>query len=450
VPQVSSRRFCQTAVVRFRASEIASLVDGAVIGEDVSVDGATQDSRTLLAGQLFVAIVADRDGHDFVHAAVEAGAPAYLSERGAWPTIEATAILVDSTRDALAALGRSARRRVDGAVIGVTGSVGKTSTKDLIASALTASRRIFASEKSFNNELGVPLTLVNAPDDVEAVVVEMGARGLGHIARLCAIAQPTIGVVTAVGDAHVEQFGSIDAVAQGKGELIESLPDSGVAVLSAADPRVLAMARRTRARSITFGEGGDVVACAVVMHDDLTSTFTAKTPWGTTTVVLGARGVHNVDNALAALAVAGVCGVLPDVAAVGLRSPRWSPWRMELHRTREGARVINDSYNANPTSMAAALRALAALPARRRLAVLGVMAELGDARDAQHRAVRELAETLGIAVLAVAAPAYGGAGVGSVDEALERIGDLDADDAVLVKGSRVAGLDVLAARLLER
>ena len=337
-----------------------------------------------------------------------------------------------------------------GAVVGVTGSVGKTSTKDLIASALSATRRTFASEKSFNNELGVPLTLINAPDDVEVVVVEMGARGLGHIAQLCAIARPTIGVVTAIGDAHVEQFGSIEAVAQGKGELIESLPDDGVAVLNAADPRVLAMARRTRARVVTFGEGGDVVACDAVLHDDLTSTFTAKTPWGSAPVVLGARGAHNIDNALAALAVAGVSGVALDAAVVGLRRPRWSPWRMELHRTRHGARVINDSYNANPTSMAAALRALAAIPARRHLAVLGVMAELGPASEAQHRATYELAASLGIEVLAVAAPSYGVAGVDSVDEVLERIGALGPDDAILVKGSRVAGLDVLAAQLLER
>jgi UDP-N-acetylmuramoyl-tripeptide--D-alanyl-D-alanine ligase len=436
--------------VRFRASDIAAVVDGAVIGDDVAVDGATNDSRTLVAGQLFVAIVAGRDGHDFVGAAVAAGAPAYLSERGAWSTVTATAILVDSTRDALAALGHEARGRMPGAVVGVTGSVGKTSTKDLIASALSATRRTFASEKSFNNELGVPLTLINAHDDVEVVVVEMGARGLGHIAQLCTIARPTIGVVTAVGDAHVEQFGSVEAVAQGKGELIESLPDDGVAVLNAADPRVLAMARRTRARVVTFGEGGDVVAGDVVLHDDLTSTFTAKTPWGSAPVVLGARGAHNIDNALAALAVAGVSGVALDAAVVGLREPLWSPWRMELHRTRRGARVINDSYNANPTSMAAALRALAAIPARRHLAALGVMAELGAASEAQHRATYELAASLGIEVLAIAASAYGAAGVDSVDEALERIGELGPDDAILVKGSRVAGLDVLAARLLER
>lgn len=436
--------------MRFRSSDIASIADGAVVGDDVEVDGASNDSRTLIAGQLFVAIVAERDGHDFVDRAVAAGAPAYLSERGAWVDVDATAILVESTMAAVAAIGRAARARLTGPVIGVTGSVGKTSTKDLIASALATARRTFASERSFNNELGVPLTLINAPADVEAAVVEMGARGPGHIAELCAIARPTIGVVTVVGDAHVEQFGSIDAVARGKGELVESLPDDGVAVLNAGDDRVAAMASRTRARVVTYGRGGDVTAVDVTLHDDLTSTFVAQTPWGSAPVVLGARGVHNVDNALAALAVAGACDVPIDLAAEGLRAPQWSPWRMELHRTPGGAQLINDAYNANPTSMAAALRALAALPARRRVAVLGVMAELGEAGLAQHRAIRELAEALGIDVVAVAAPAYGGVVVATIDDALERIGAIGADDAILVKGSRVARLDALAARLLER
>jgi UDP-N-acetylmuramoyl-tripeptide--D-alanyl-D-alanine ligase len=436
--------------VDFRASDIASVADGAIVGDDVVVHGATHDSRTLVAGQLFVAIVAERDGHDFVGAAVEAGAPAYMSERGAWSAIDATAILVESTRNALARMGQAARDRIEGPVIGVTGSVGKTSTKDLIASALASSLRTFASEKSFNNEIGVPLTLVNAPADVEATVVEMGARGPGHIAHLCTIARPTIAVITVVGDAHVEQFGSIDGVARAKGELVESLPADGVAVLNAADPRVAAMATRTPARVITYGSGGAVIARDVVLHDDLTSTFTAETPWGPVPVVLGARGAHNIDNALAALAVAGACGVPLDAAAAGLRSPQWSPWRMELHRTRAGAQLINDAYNANPMSMGAALRALAALPARRRVAVLGVMAELGEAGAVQHRAVRSLAEALGIDVIAVSAPAYGGVVVDSIDDALDRIGALGPGDAILVKGSRVAGLDALAARLLER
>jgi UDP-N-acetylmuramoyl-tripeptide--D-alanyl-D-alanine ligase len=441
---------CETAAMQFRAAEIAVIADGAVIGDDVVVDGATNDSRALVPGQLFVAIVAARDGHDFVGAAVAAGAPAYLSERGAFAGVDATAVLVDSTVAALADLGRAARDRLRGAVIGITGSVGKTSTKDLIAAALAPARRTSASEKSFNNELGVPLTLVNAPADVEAVVVEMGARGPGHIAHLCSIARPNIGVVTVVGDAHVEQFGSIEGVAEGKGELIAALPDDGVAVLNAGDPRVAAMASRTRAAILTYGDGGAVAARDVTMHDDLTSSFVADTPWGAVAVALGARGAHNIDNALAALAVAGACGVPLEAAAGGLREPKWSPWRMELHRTSRGTRVINDAYNANPTSMAAALRALAAVAARRRVAVLGVMAELGEGGAAHHRAVRELAESLGIEVIAVAAPAYGAGGVASIDEALDRIGEVGPDDAILVKGSRVAGLEVLAARLLER
>jgi UDP-N-acetylmuramoyl-tripeptide--D-alanyl-D-alanine ligase len=201
---------------------------------------------------------------------------------------------------------------------------------------------------------------------------------------------------------------------------------------------------------LTYGTGGAVLAREVTVHDDLTSSFVAETPWGRTSVALGARGAHNVDNALAALAVAGACGVAIDAAAAALRHPAWSPWRMELHRTRSGARLINDAYNANPTSMAAALRALAATPARRRVAVLGVMAELGANGVAHHRAVRAMAEELGIEVIGVRAPAYGADGVATIDEALERVGELGPDDAILVKGSRVAGLEVLADRLLER
>jgi UDP-N-acetylmuramoyl-tripeptide--D-alanyl-D-alanine ligase len=207
------------------------------------------------------------------------------------------------------------------------------------------------------------------------------------------------------------------------------------------------MSTRTAARVLLYGDDGDVVARDVVIHDDLTSSFTADSPWGSVPVVLGARGRHNVDNALAALAVAGACAVDLAAAATALRQPRWSPWRMELLRSSSGVRVINDAYNANPTSMAAALRALRALPARRRVAVVGVMAELGTDSAAHHRAVRALAEELGVRMIAVAAPDYGGCMVASIDEALDAIGPLDPDDVVLVKGSRVAGLERLAARL---
>ncbi len=225
-------------------ADIAAVVGGRMVGDDVVVDGVSIDSRTIRAGELFVPIVAERDGHDFIAGALEGGAVAYLSS-GAEPSA-APHVLVDDTTQALPAMAGAVRPALGSRVIGITGSVGKTSTKDLVTAALSAGLRTHASYRSFNNELGVPLTLLNAPDDVEAVVVEMGARGSGHIRELCRFVQPTVGVVTRVGAAHTELFGSVDAVARGKGELIESLPDWGWAVLNADDPLVAAMARLTR------------------------------------------------------------------------------------------------------------------------------------------------------------------------------------------------------------
>jgi UDP-N-acetylmuramoyl-tripeptide--D-alanyl-D-alanine ligase len=432
--------------MQLRASAIAEAVGGRLVGDDVVVEGATQDSRAVRPGQLFVPLVAERDGHDFVPAALAAGAAAYLTARG---PVGGTAIVVDDTAVALRALGHFARSRLTGPVVGVTGSVGKTTSKDLMAGVLTEAFRTHASAKSFNNEIGVPLTLLEAPEGTEAIVVEMGARGRGHIASLCAIAQPTIGVVTVVAGAHLELFGSLDGVAEAKGELVESLPESGTAVLNADDHRVAAMASRTAAHALLFGESGVVRADDVRVDDDLVVRFVLVTPQGRAAVVLGARGRHNVTNALAAAAVGHACGLDAATIARGLARPVSSPWRMELLRTPGGARVLNDAYNANEASTAAALRALAELPARRRRAVLGTMAELGDEGPAAHARIAALATELGIDAVSVGAPDYGVDDLPDVDAALAWIGPLEADDAVLVKGSRVAGLERLAARLCE-
>jgi UDP-N-acetylmuramoyl-tripeptide--D-alanyl-D-alanine ligase len=433
--------------MRFLTSDVASVTDGSLDGPDVEVDGASIDSRSLRSGQLFVPVVDERDGHDFVPAALAAGAAAYLSSR---PSQGGTAVLVEHTTHALSALGRAARTRLPGAVVGITGSVGKTSVKDLTAAALGRRLRTTASERSFNNELGVPLTLLSAPDDAEAVVVEMGARGLGHIADLVAVAAPTVGVVTAVAPVHTELFGSIEEVALGKGELVEGLPPDGVAVLNAEDERVRAMADRTTADVLTFGRDlGDVRAERVRLDGELRAHFTVRTPSGGAEVVLPVRGEHNVANACAAVAVALALDVGLEDAVAGLADATLSPWRMELLRTASGARVLNDAYNANPASVAAALRALAALDARRRTAVLGVMAELGDHHAVEHANIGALAERLEIRLVSVGEPAYGGEHVSDLEEALVLLGELEAHDAVLVKGSRVAGLEVLAARLAE-
>jgi UDP-N-acetylmuramoyl-tripeptide--D-alanyl-D-alanine ligase len=433
--------------MELRTSELASAVDGRLEGPDVVVDGASIDSRAVRRGQLFVPVVAERDGHDFIPDALRAGAAAYLTAR---EPDGGSAVVVDDTVRALQAIGSLARARVAGPVVGITGSVGKTSVKDLLATVLGQRFRAAASERSFNNELGVPLTLLGAPADVEVVVVEMGARGTGHVADLCAIARPTVGIVTRVAAVHTEVFGTIDDVARAKAELVQSLPRDGTAVLNAGDERVAAMAEGATARVVTFGTGGEVHAVGVELDDGLRPRFRLVSPWGEVDVVLGARGVHQVDNALAAAAAALVCGCTVSAVAAGLATASLSPWRMELSTAPSGALVLNDAYNANPTSVAAALQSLVELPARRYTAVLGVMAELGARSDDEHAAIGALAARLGVRVIAVGAPAYGGEDVADIDAALERLveaGPIGPHDAILVKGSRVAGLERLAAQL---
>lgn len=451
------------------------------------IDVATQDSREIGdQPALFVPIAAERDGHDFIAASgatitLSAQPVAELEQAAALP--EGMAVVeVDDPATALIELGRSARARLDGrAVVGITGSVGKTTTKDLLASVLAVDRPTHASHRSFNNELGVPLTILNAPDDTEALVLEMGARGLGHIALLASIGRPTVGIVTAVGAAHTSEFGSVEAVAQGKGELVEALPsaaEGGIAVLNADNPHVCAMAERTSARVVFVSsqgraergadsaDGGPpgstwVVAEEITLSADLVPSFRLVSEWGTADVVLGARGVHLVDNALCAAGAALALGVSVDDVAAGLAAPVMSPMRMSLLRTDAGTAVIDDTYNANPMSVEAALRSLAALPARRRIAVMGEMAELGENSAADHARMGALAVSLGIEVVAVGAPDYLGtldvdapaALAADVVEAMRMVVTssagvtLSPEDAVLVKGSRVAGLERLVALL---
>ena len=427
--------------------------------ESAAVDGVTQDSRDVRPGMLFVPLVAERDGHDFIADAVAAGASAYLTARG--PSgVDAAAVEVADTQAALTALAREARRRLGAVpVVGITGSVGKTTTKDLLAAVLGRDRRVWSSTRSFNNEIGVPITLLSTPDDAEALVVEMGSRGPGHIAELCRTARPTMGVITTVGLSHTSELGSLAAVVSAKRELVEGLPaaaDGGVAFLNAGVPEVLSMAEGTGARVVTFGTGGDVRAEDLTVDDELTPRFVLQSPAGDVEVELGARGVHSVDNALAAAAVGIELGVSLEDVAAGLAEPALSPLRMEILRTAGGARLLNDTYNANPLSMRAALHALAALPVTRRIAVLGVMAELGDFEATEHASLASLAGRLGVEVIAVDAPGYSSdevnvieaAGIDGALAALRDLGGLRAGDAVLVKGSRVAGLERLVERLV--
>ena len=427
--------------MHFRASEVAEAVGGELLGPDVQIDGASIDSRSVRPGQLFVPIVAERDGHDFIKSALDGGATAYLTSRV--DPVGGTAIRVADTALALADLGRAVRARVPDRVVGITGSVGKTSTKDLLAGVLRTTYRTAASEKSFNNELGLPITLAAAADDVEAVVLEMGARGIGHIDLLCSIAKPTVGVITRVEGVHLELFGDIESVARAKGELVESLPADGIAVLNADHRYVAAMADRTSARVLRYGlsPDADVYASDIVLDDELRASFRLHTPWGSTEVRLGARGEHQVPNALAAAAAAGGLGVPVESMADGFLAAELSGLRMELATSSRGVTVLNDAYNANPTSMSAALRSLATLPASRRVAVLGTMAELGADSPDQHRAIALEARDLGIEVIAVAEADYG--------DTARHVCDLDDGTAVLVKGSRVAALERVAEALLD-
>jgi UDP-N-acetylmuramoyl-tripeptide--D-alanyl-D-alanine ligase len=438
--------------MRWTPEEIATAVEGRLQGRrDGELVGVDIDSRQLQPGQLFVAIRGARDGHDFIPVALENGAGGLLVDH---LPVDANVpvIAVSDTGAALLALGSAARDRLPGPVVGITGSVGKTSTKDLAAAALAVDLQTVASEKSFNNELGVPLTLSNAPESTEVTVLEMGSRGKGHITALCRVARPTIGVVTAVAAAHTETFGGLENIAEAKGELVEHLPVTGTAVLNADDQLVSAMGARASAAVVRYSTAGlataDVIAQDVTVDDDLRPRFTVLSPWGTADVRLEARGAHQAGNALAALSVACICGVDIDSAAGALAQARLSPWRLEVNRTPAGAIVLNDAYNANPASMEAALRALAALRSRRRLAVLGIMAELGNRAAVDHKNAAALATELGIEVIAVGTDAYGGESL-SVEQAIAALGPLGEGDAVLVKGSRVAALDILAQRLID-
>ncbi len=428
--------------MRFSTSELATYLGGTLSGPDVTVDGASIDSRSIVPGQLFVPIVAARDGHAFIHAALEAGAPAYLTSH---EPVGATAVVVDDTAAALLRLGTAARDRIAGGVIGITGSVGKTTTKDLVRHCLASAFPTAASERSFNNELGLPLTLLNAADDARWVVLEMGTRGFGHIAQLAAVARPEVGIVTSVAMAHVEFFGGLDGVARAKGELVRALPEGGLAVLNFDDPRVAAMRSVARCPVVGYAEhdpAADVRAEAVTLDDELRPRFVLRSPWGDGEVRLALHGLQQVASALAAAGRSALwCGVPFGAVAQALAEVEVPALRMEVRRQAGGPLLIVDCYNANPASTAAALRSLGALAADRRLALLGVMAELGDETEAEHRRVARLAEELGIQVVGYRTDLYGSARVEGVDDAVALLRSAGPGDATLVKGSRVARLE---------
>jgi UDP-N-acetylmuramoyl-tripeptide--D-alanyl-D-alanine ligase len=455
-------------VIPLSLQAIAEAAGGRLVDADPDavVIGVQVDSRRVRAGELFVALPGSRtDGSLFAGAAAEAGAAATLAQEGtvaAGPRVEVADPLA-----ALAALGTAVRDRSAATVVAVTGSNGKTTTKDLLAAVLATRLRTVASQASFNNEVGLPLTLARIEPDTQAVVVEMGARGPGHIAALARLARPGVGVVLNVGESHLGMFGSRQAIAKAKGELVEALPPDGTAVLNADDPQVAAMADRTVARVVRFGRvGAEVRAEAVELDGDGRARFVLHTPAGTAAAVLPAPGEHLVGCALAAAAAAHVLGVGPDDVAAGLAAAGLSPMRMQVRRRPDGLTVVNDAYNANPSSMAAALKTLAAIGRQggRTVAVLGEMAELGPAAAGEHDRIGRLATRLGIDRL-VGVGERGRVMVnaarmeGMWPEEAQAVADPDAaialltpvlgpGDVVLVKASRVVALDRVADALL--
>ena len=459
-------------------AEIAAVVNGQqsdIPDPDAHVSGPVViDSRKVAGGSLFAAFAGERvDGHDFARSAVEDGAVAVLATR----PVGVPAIVVDDVTRALGALARYAVERLGTQVVALTGSAGKTSTKDLIAQLLERLGPTVWTPGSLNNEIGLPLTALRADAETRHLVLEMGARGIGHIRYLAQLTPPRIGVVLNVGTAHIGEFGGRKQIAEAKGELVEGLPPAGeqgegggVAVLNADDALVRAMSSRTRARVVLFGEAADahVRAENVRLTERGQPTFTLHTPTGCGDVTMRLYGEHHVSNALAAAAVAHELGMpAGDIATALSAAGTLSRWRMEVTERADGVTVVNDAYNANPESTRAALRALAAMGrGRRTWAVLGEMAELGDESLAEHDAVGRLAVRLNVSKLVavggqaavwldMGAKNEGSWGEESVhvsdaEEAVELLrSELRSGDVVLVKASRSVGLERVADALAE-
>lgn len=461
------------AVARAVSGTLGADDPKALVGPDVVID-----SRLATAGSLFVALPGDRvDGHDFVTSAAAAGATAAIvSRRAEAPLAE---IVVDDPLTALADLARTmvaAAHERGLLVAAITGSAGKTSTKDLLAQVLEAVGETVAPRGSFNNEIGTPLTALKVGTSTRFLVSEMGARGPGHIRSLTGIVPPDVAVVCNVGTAHLGEFGSVEAIAEAKGELVEAVPATGWAVLNADDPRVLAMASRTPAHVLLVSAAGDpggehAVWAEHVLPDDreryefaLHATGQQPQP-----VQLQVTGRHMVSNALSAAGAAVALGLTLDVVAKALSgaTPR-SPWRMAVSDRSDGVTVVNDAYNANPESMKAALDTVARMvdvrrttvPDAKLFVVLGDMLELGEDTAYKHSAIgRYAADSGATLVLAIGAEAehvVSGAVAGGADalrltdksEALRQLSGLRPGDVVLVKASRGVGLETVAADLL--
>jgi len=450
------------------ADELARLTGGRLVRRSPRpIRGAAVDSRAVAPGNLFVALPGEQtDGHRFVAEAAAAGAAALIVMRGPDDPDALGDVTIVRVADALPALHAVAaawRTRFAPLVVGVTGSIAKTSTKEAVAAVLARRFRTLRNEGNLNNEIGLPLTVLRMEADHEAAVLEMGMYVGGEIADLARIARPRIGVVTAVQGVHLSRIGSIDAIADAKAELVEALPSDGTAILNADDQRVRGMAERTAARAITYGFAAD----ADVGADDVVSAgldgmrFTLRTARGGRAVAIPTLGRLAVHNALAASAVGLAAGLTLDEISAGLADGWAAPHRTELVRLGR-VTIVDDSYNASPGSVIAALDLLAGLPGRR-VAVLGEMLELGDEHDAGHREVGRAAAPTVDALVVVGGPEVAGIAAGAREAGLDpariiEVADRDEaaeelrarlrdGDVVLVKASRGIALDLLVERL---
>ena len=438
--------------MRWDLAHIGHVCGGEVHG-DAIVDSVGIDSRTVSPGSLFVAVRGEHhDGHDFVAAARAAGAVAAIVESDRLDG--ADGVEVADTLEALRALGSARRDEIECPIIGVTGSSGKTTTKDLIGAVLGSGTH--ASPRSFNNEFGVPLTMLGVSDQATAVVIEVGSRGSGHIAHLESVIRPDVAVITNVGRAHLEMFGSVEGVIDAKWELVDMLGEGGVAVLPAADDRLL---ERASGAVVTFGDGpgADVAAIDVTLDETGRALFTLAASDEKIRVRMPLPGRHQALNAAAAVASALAIGRPFAEVAGRLEDAKVSPWRMDLASVPLGDGkivVINDAYNANPDSMASALGTAVAISGRH-IAVLGKMHELGEYEIEAHRETGALAASLGFSVLVVGDDPGIAEGAGdaatSVSDAATALEQLRATivpgDVILVKASRAAGLEVVATGL---
>jgi UDP-N-acetylmuramoyl-tripeptide--D-alanyl-D-alanine ligase len=445
-------------MIAMKASEIASVVQGTLHGDDVTVTkAAVINSSEATTGSLFLAIKGEKvDGHDFAADARSHGAVLTLSTK----TVDGPHVVVADVVVALGKLAQHVRSNLlNLTVIGITGSQGKTTTKELLSAVLSSAAPTVAPHGNFNNEIGAPLSLLQCTEETKYCIVEMGARHKGDIAHLCSIAQPNIGLVLKVGTAHLGEFGSVEAIAETKSELIASLHAEGIGILGTYDDFTPKMVVLHKGKNITFGEGADCdIRATDIEVREGRAHFDLVTPEGRSAVGLRIVGLHQVANALAVASVATVLGFSLDQIAGGLSTAESAAkWRMEIHELPSLV-LINDAYNASPEAMAAALQTLVLFAQERggeSWAFVGKMNELGESSDADHAGVGTLASELGIDhLVCVGAPIYGSKIAADSAttvhlcadkaEALTVAANINPGDVALVKASRSEKLEELA------